>query len=129
MKLSRHLIASFVFCLLLHQITAQTVPPALVDVLNNTLNSIRRILNVKPLSASIQFPDSSVWAREKGISSLNPTVNVNVDHAYLIGSVTKTKTTVTALGLPGTTYGLGLMKKSCICFQGFGHGGDLGYAT
>jgi D-alanyl-D-alanine carboxypeptidase len=37
--------------------------------------------------------------------------------------------TVPAPGLPSCTYGLGLMKRSFIGFQGYGHGGDLAYAS
>lgn len=37
--------------------------------------------------------------------------------------------TVPSPGLPGTTYGLGLMKKSFLGYTGYGHGGDLAYAA
>lgn len=43
--------------------------------------------------------------------------------------MTEAKTTVAASGVPGGTYGLGLMKKSFIGYQGYGHGGDLAYAA
>ncbi len=39
------------------------------------------------------------------------------------------KVTVAAPGLPGATYGLGLMKKTFNSLQGYGHGGDLAYAA
>ena len=38
------------------------------------------------------------------------------------------KETVTAPGLPGT-YGLGLIKKTFLGYESFGHGGDLAYST
>ncbi len=44
-------------------------------------------------------------------------------------SMAQAKTTVYAPGLPGATYGLGLMKKSFIGFEGYGHGGDLSYTA
>jgi D-alanyl-D-alanine carboxypeptidase len=39
------------------------------------------------------------------------------------------KLTVASPGFPGTTYGLGLMKKTFYGYQGYGHGGDLAYAA
>lgn len=39
------------------------------------------------------------------------------------------KTTVTSPGVPGGTYGLGLMKKPFLGIQAYGHGGDLAYAA
>lgn len=39
------------------------------------------------------------------------------------------QTTIAAPGLPGGTYGLGLMKKTFSGLQGFGHGGDLSYSS
>jgi D-alanyl-D-alanine carboxypeptidase len=38
-------------------------------------------------------------------------------------------TTSAAPGLPGTTYGLGVMRKMFEGCEGFGHGGDLGYSA
>ncbi|MFM9984405.1 MAG: serine hydrolase, partial [Flavobacteriales bacterium] len=38
-------------------------------------------------------------------------------------------TTSAAPGLPGTTYGLGIMRKMFEGCEGFGHGGDLGYSA
>lgn len=39
------------------------------------------------------------------------------------------KTTVVATGQPGLNYGLGLMKRNFLGYQGYGHGGDLAYAA
>jgi D-alanyl-D-alanine carboxypeptidase len=39
------------------------------------------------------------------------------------------KTTITAPGVPNGTYGLGLMKKTFLGLQAFGHGGDLSYSA
>ncbi len=47
----------------------------------------------------------------------------------LASSMDEAFTTVPAPGLPSCTYGLGLMKRSFIGFQGYGHGGDLAYAS
>ncbi|MEY4925588.1 MAG: hypothetical protein RI894_24 [Bacteroidota bacterium] len=44
-------------------------------------------------------------------------------------SMAQAKTTVMAPGLPGASYGLGLMKKSFIGYEGYGHGGDLSYTA
>jgi D-alanyl-D-alanine carboxypeptidase len=43
--------------------------------------------------------------------------------------INQAMTTVSAPGLPGATYGLGLMKKKFQTYQGYGHGGDLSYAA
>ena len=42
--------------------------------------------------------------------------------------MTEAKTTITAPGIPGT-YGLGLMKKTFLGLQAYGHGGDLSYSA
>lgn len=39
------------------------------------------------------------------------------------------KATVSAPGLPSTSYGLGLMSRSIIGYPAIGHGGDFGYAA
>lgn len=80
-------------------IQAQTIPLALDTLLNKTLDSMQIVLNVKSLSAAIQFSDTDNWARATGISSMNPTVNVTTNDAYLIGSVTKTLTSACILQL------------------------------
>jgi D-alanyl-D-alanine carboxypeptidase len=43
--------------------------------------------------------------------------------------LTQARTTVDASGLPGATYGLGLMKKNFNNIVGYGHGGDLSYSA
>jgi D-alanyl-D-alanine carboxypeptidase len=70
--------------------TAQNVSRILDSVLTKTLDSMVTVLNVKSLSAAIQVSETTFWAGAKGISSLNPRVNVTPNDAYLIGSVTKT---------------------------------------
>jgi CubicO group peptidase (beta-lactamase class C family) len=79
--------------------TAQNISRALDSVLNKTLDSMVTVLNVKSLSAAIQVSDTTAWAGAKGISSLNPRVNVTVNDVYLIGSVTKTITSACILQL------------------------------
>jgi CubicO group peptidase (beta-lactamase class C family) len=39
------------------------------------------------------------------------------------------KTTIAASGVPNGSYGLGLMKKTFLGLQAFGHGGDLSYSA
>lgn len=77
----------------------QVVPAILDSILNKTLDSMQVVLNVKSLSAAMQFTDSSVWARASGISSVFPTVNVTTNDVYLIGSITKTITAACILQL------------------------------
>lgn len=89
-------IISFLFFANIH---AQTIPLVLDSLLNKTLDSMQIVLNVKSLSAAIQFSDTNNWARATGISSMNPTVNVTTNDAYLIGSVTKTLTSACILQL------------------------------
>ena len=45
------------------------------------------------------------------------------------GIIAQAQTTVPASGMPGGTYGLGLMKKSFAGYLGYGHGGDLAYSA
>lgn len=91
----------FLLALLLQwcQVQSQTVPVPLDSMLNATLDSMRGVLNVKSLSAAMQFTDESIWAEAKGISSILPLENVTPDHKYLIGSVTKTITSACILQL------------------------------
>lgn len=55
--------------------------------------------------------------------------------AYMSGTLhspsimAQAQTTVPASGMPGGTYGLGLMKKSFAGYLGYGHGGDLAYSA
>jgi D-alanyl-D-alanine carboxypeptidase len=91
---------AILFCFLFYSgLNAQTVSPELTTLLNQTLDSMRAVLNVKSLSAAMQFPDSAVWAHAKGISSVFPNVSVTTDDVYLIGSVTKTITSACILQL------------------------------
>lgn len=66
------------------------VPAQLVAILNQTLDSMRIVTGAQSLSAAMQFGDGNVWSDAKGISSLTQEVTPN--HAYLIGSVSKTLT-------------------------------------
>ncbi|MCC6726697.1 MAG: beta-lactamase family protein, partial [Saprospiraceae bacterium] len=77
----------------------QVVPTKLDSLLSHTLDSMRNVLGAKSLSAAMQLPDDAVWAFASGISSENPLVNVTVNDAYLIGSVTKTLTSACILQL------------------------------
>jgi D-alanyl-D-alanine carboxypeptidase len=79
--------------------TAQNVNRILDSVLTKTLDSMVTVLNVKSLSAAIQVSETTFWTRAKGISSVNPPVNVTPNDVYLIGSVTKTITSACILQL------------------------------
>ena len=79
--------------------TAQTVPFILDSILDHTLDSMRLSMGAKSLSGAIQFPDTAVWAHADGISSASPATFVDIDDAYLIGSVTKTLTAACILQL------------------------------
>jgi D-alanyl-D-alanine carboxypeptidase len=94
----RIILPCFLLCSLANA-KAQTVPPDLEAILNHTLDSMRTVLNVKSLSAAIQFPNKAIWAHANGISSVVPPVQVTPDDAYLIGSVTKTITAACILQL------------------------------
>lgn len=75
-------------------------PPAeLTAILDQTLDDMRESLGAKGLGAAIQLPDNEIWTGASGISSVNPTVNVTTDDAFLIGSVTKTITSACILQL------------------------------
>ncbi|MFM1998176.1 MAG: hypothetical protein RL204_123 [Bacteroidota bacterium] len=56
-------------------------------------------------------------------------------HSYMRGDLLQpatledAQTTMTAPGLPSTTYGLGLNKKTFAGYTGYGHGGDLAYCA
>lgn len=94
------LIFSTITCFILtQQVVAQSIPLQLDTLLNNTLDSMYTVMNIKSLSAAIQLPDTNVWARATGISSVSPAVNVTTDDVYEIGSVTKTMTAACVLQL------------------------------
>lgn len=78
---------------------AQNVHPVLDSVLNKTLDSMVTVLNVKSLSAAIHVSNTRTWAAAKGISSVNPRVDVTKNDVYLIGSVAKTITSACILQL------------------------------
>lgn len=99
MNIFKHIIFSCFLLFTVAKAPAQTVPPDLEAILNHTLDSMRIALNVKSLSAAIQFPNKAVWAYANGISSVVPPDQVTPDDAYLIGSVTKTITAACILQL------------------------------
>jgi D-alanyl-D-alanine carboxypeptidase len=78
---------------------AQGVPPALEAAFNLTLKAQRNALGVKSLSAAVQLSNDSVWAGAYGISSTFPQDSVTPEHAYAIGSITKTITAACILQL------------------------------
>ncbi len=88
-------------CLFLSQQkpAAQSVPPALEAMFNQTLQAQRNALGVKSLSAAVQLSNDSVWAGAYGISSSFPLDSVSPNHTYAIGSITKTITAACILQL------------------------------
>ena len=94
------LICFGIMCLfMMHHAQSQSIPLQLDSLLNVTLDSMRTSMNIKSLSAAMQFPDTSIWSRATGVSSINPAVNVTTDDVYEIGSVTKTMTSACVLQL------------------------------
>ncbi|MDX1913863.1 MAG: serine hydrolase [Saprospiraceae bacterium] len=73
-------------------VKAQGVPPTLDSLLQATLDQQQLSLNVKALSAAIQFPDGSVWAGAAGFSSEFPFVKADTSMVFGIASITKTVT-------------------------------------
>jgi D-alanyl-D-alanine carboxypeptidase len=90
-------LSGFIFIVNINLTKAQSNYPTLDSLLSVTLDSMKTVMNVKSLSAAIQFPDTSIWAGASGISASN--VNVTTSDAYLIGSVTKTITSACVLQL------------------------------
>lgn len=86
-------------CLCGNLVYAQTISGGLDSLLRKTLDSMKLVVNSKSLSATIQFDDTTGWAYATGISSQIPLENVTPNHAYLIGSVTKTMTSACILQL------------------------------
>ena len=74
------------------------LPADLKASLDHTLDSMRTKLGNKSLSAAIAFPQYT-WARATGTNSVTPATQVTVQHAYLIGSVTKPITAACILQL------------------------------
>lgn len=97
-KNSVRLVVFLLWCSVLKS-HAQGIPYALDSMLSKSLDSMQMAMNIKSLSAAMQFPDTVVWARATGISSTVPPDSVTVDDAYLIGSVTKTMTSACILQL------------------------------
>lgn len=83
--------------LLVNNPLAAQIPAALDAELQQTLDSMRLVLNTRSLSAAIQTADGSVWAHADGFSA--QATPVTTDDAYLIGSVAKTLTAACILQL------------------------------
>ncbi len=73
------------------------VHPILATALDETLDSMKIVVNTKSLSAAIQTSDGSIWSHAVGLSS--GITAVTTDDSYLIGSVTKTITSACILSL------------------------------
>ena len=92
-------LAAIGLILSLSTLRAQSVPPALAAQFEITLKAQRNVLGVKSLSAAVQLSNDSVWAGAFGISSTFPLDSVTPNHAYAIGSITKTITAACILQL------------------------------
>lgn len=79
--------------------SAQTVDTSLATIFDHTLDSMKTVLNVKSLSVAVQLSDGAIWAGAKGLASQFPQTEATPDHAYAIGSVTKTLTAACVLQL------------------------------
>lgn len=77
--------------------SAQTVDTSLAAIFDHTLDSMKTVLNVKSLSVAVQLSDGAIWAGAKGLASQFPQTQTTPDHAYAIGSVTKTLTAACVL--------------------------------
>lgn len=95
----RLLLPGFFAFLCFEKSLAQTIPPELENLLNKKLDSMRTVLNVKSLSASLQLSNDAVWSGASGISSTFPLDSVTPEHSYAIGSITKTITSACILQL------------------------------
>lgn len=93
------LFSVFLFLFPFSRAAAQSVPPELDNALKQTLIYWRNLLGVQSLSAAVQFSNDSVWTGAYGISSTFPADSVTPDHAYAIGSITKTITAACILQL------------------------------
>ncbi|MFN0033880.1 MAG: serine hydrolase [Saprospiraceae bacterium] len=99
MNFYRLLLPALLALTMLEKPAAQTVPPELENLLNNTLDSMKTVLGVKSLGAAMQLSNGAIWARSTGISSQTPFQNVTPAHAYAIGSITKSITAACVLQL------------------------------
>lgn len=81
----------------LFQTAIAQVPAPLATELDETLDSMKIVVNTKSLSAAIQTADGSVWSHAVGQSS--GITSVTTEDSYLIGSVTKTITSACILSL------------------------------
>lgn len=97
MRTIQRIILAFLLSLLFAVVNAQNIPASLDSALTHTLDSMHNAMGIKSLSAAIQFSDGEIWANAQGISAQN--VNVTPNHAYLIGSITKTITSACVLQL------------------------------
>ncbi|MEO1258898.1 MAG: serine hydrolase [Bacteroidota bacterium] len=70
----------------------QTVEPGLAAAFQQTLDSMRQLLQVNGLAAAIQLPDDAVWAGGSGFSTFNPVDSIGPQHTFEVGSSFKTVT-------------------------------------
>jgi D-alanyl-D-alanine carboxypeptidase len=71
---------------------AQPYSSELDSILQHRLDSLQLQIGYKGIGVAIQCSDGHIWTGSRGISSINPTVEVTNQDAYQIGSVTKTMT-------------------------------------
>lgn len=81
-------IGSLVAVSILSNPCSAQVSSTLENYLDETLDSMKIVVNTKSLSAAIQTADGSMWAHATGVSSAF--MQVTTADSYLIGSVTKT---------------------------------------
>lgn len=96
MKKLTHIGSVILLSLFSYSSTAQ-VSSVMENDLNETLDSMKTVLNTISLSAAIQTPDGSMWSHATGLSSIS--MAVNPSDSYLIGSVTKTLVSACILAL------------------------------
>jgi D-alanyl-D-alanine carboxypeptidase len=87
------------FTITSRSVLSQEIPLALQALLDHTLDSMHTEIGAKSFSAAIEFPNTYMWSRAAGISSQVPLVQATPQHAYLIGSITKTMTSACILQL------------------------------
>lgn len=91
---------AFATCLLAVQISfAQNIDPKLEEAFQNTLDSMRMVLDINGLSAAVQLPDNNTWAGGSGVSTFSPIDSISTDHIFETGSSTKTITGMCILQL------------------------------
>lgn len=81
------------------QVSAQTVDTSLAAIFVHTLDSMKSALNIKSLSVALQLSDGAIWAGAQGLAAQSPPEEATPNHAYAMGSVTKTLTGACVLQL------------------------------